>query len=40
MEKLENYKSGDYINMGDYKAFIPSKINYNWGWMIQSWTGY
>lgn len=31
-EKLENYKSGDYINMGDYKAFIPSKINYNWGW--------
>ena len=32
MGKLENYKSGNYINMGDYKAFIPSKINYNWGW--------
>ena len=32
MKKLENYKSGNYINMGDYKAFIPSKINFNWGW--------
>ena len=30
--KLEEYKSGNYINMGDYKAFIPSKINYNWEW--------
>ena len=30
--KLEEYKSGKYINMNDYKAFIPSKINYNWGW--------
>lgn len=30
--KLEDYKSGNHINMGTYKAFIPSKINYNWGW--------
>ena len=30
--KLEKYKSGEYIKMNDYKAFIPSKINYNWGW--------
>ena len=30
--KLEEYKSGDYVKMNDYKAFIPSKINYNWGW--------
>lgn len=30
--KLEEYKSGEYIKMNDYKAFIPNKINYNWGW--------
>ena len=30
--KLEEYKSGQYIKMDDYKAFIPSKINFNWGW--------
>lgn len=30
--KLEDYKAGKYIKMNDYKAFIPSKINYNWGW--------
>ena len=30
--KLEGYQSGEYIKMNDYKAFIPSKINYNWGW--------
>lgn len=30
--KLEEYKSGEYIKMNDYKAFIPSKINHNWGW--------
>lgn len=30
--KLEEYKSGEYIKMNGYKAFIPSKINYNWGW--------
>ena len=30
--KLEEYKSGEYIKMNDYKAFIPSRINYNWGW--------
>ena len=32
MIKLEEYKSGEYVKMNDYKAFIPSKINYNWGW--------
>lgn len=30
--KLEEYKSGKYVKMNDYKAFIPSKINCNWGW--------
>ena len=30
--KLEEYKSGKYVKMNDYKAFIPSKINYNWRW--------
>lgn len=30
--KLEEYKSGKYVKMNDYKAFIPNKINYNWGW--------
>ena len=30
--KLEEYKSGKYIKINDYQAFIPSKINYNWGW--------
>jgi len=30
--KLEEYKSGKYVKINDYKAFIPSKINYNWGW--------
>lgn len=29
--KLEEYQSGKHIKMNDYKAFIPSKINYNWG---------
>lgn len=38
--KLEEYKSGEYIKMNDYKAFIPSKINYNWGWTTQSWTSF
>ncbi|MCI8620739.1 MAG: Fic family protein [Clostridia bacterium] len=32
MKKLEEYKSGKYIKVNDYKVFIPSKINYNWGW--------
>ena len=30
--KLEEYKSDEYVKINDYKAFIPSKINYNWGW--------
>lgn len=30
--KLEEYQSGEYVKLNDYKAFIPSKINYNWGW--------
>lgn len=37
MKKLEDYKSGEYIKMNDYKAFIPSKINYNWGWDDAHW---
>ena len=32
VKKLEDYKSGQYIKINDYKAFLPSKINYNWGW--------
>ena len=30
--KLEEFKSGEYKNGEGYKAFYPSKINYNWGW--------
>ncbi|MBR2841068.1 MAG: Fic family protein [Bacilli bacterium] len=30
--KLEEYKSGEYKNGDGYQAFLPSKINYNWGW--------
>lgn len=30
--KLEEYDAGRYVQMKDYKAFIPSKINYNWEW--------
>jgi len=30
--KLEEYKSGEYKNMDGFKALIPSKINFNWGW--------
>lgn len=30
--KLEEYTAGKYINMNDYKAFMPSLINHNWGW--------
>lgn len=30
--KLENYLSGKYKQGIGYKAFLPSKINYNWGW--------
>ena len=29
---LEEYKSGEYKQGIGYKAFLPSKINYNWGW--------
>ena len=32
MNKLEEYRSGKYIDLRDYKAFLPSKTNYNWGW--------
>lgn len=32
MKKLEEYKSGKYIKVNNYNSFIPSKINYNWGW--------
>ena len=30
--RLEEYQSGKFVQMKDYKAFIPSKINYNWEW--------
>ena len=30
--KLEEYKSGTYKQGNGYKAFLPSNINYNWGW--------
>lgn len=30
--RLEDYQSGKFIQMQDYKAFVPSKINYNWEW--------
>ena len=29
---LEEYKSGEYKQGDGYKAFLPSKINYNWSW--------
>ncbi|MBD8922563.1 Fic family protein [bacterium] len=32
MQKLENYKAGNYINVNDYKSFIPSNINCEWTW--------
>ena len=38
--KLEEYKAGEYIKMNDYKAFIPSRINYNWDGMIQNQISY
>ena len=30
MKKLEDYISGNYINVNDYQSFIPSKINDEW----------
>ena len=30
--KLEDYKAGKYRQGNGYKAFLPSNINYNWGW--------
>ena len=32
MKKLEDYKSGNYVNIDDYKSFIPSEINEDWVW--------
>ena len=32
MKKLEDYKSGNYIKVDDYKPFIPSLINVDWIW--------
>ena len=32
MMKLEDYKAGEYKQGKGYKAFLPSPINYNWGW--------
>ncbi len=30
--KLEKFKSGVYIDQGDYKTFSPVKINESWAW--------
>lgn len=30
--KLEDFNSGEYVKQNDYKTFLPSKINVNWGW--------
>ena len=30
--KLEGYKAGMYTRVEDYRAFILSKINYDWSW--------
>jgi len=32
LKKLEDYKSGNYIKVDDYKSFIPSNINEDWIW--------
>lgn len=32
MKKLEDFKSGNYIKIDDYKAFMPSLINEDWIW--------
>lgn len=32
MKKLEEYNSGSYIKVDDYKSFIPSNINEDWIW--------
>ncbi len=32
MKKLEEYQSGSYLKVNDYKAFMPSKINDEWVW--------
>jgi Fic family protein len=32
MKKLEDFNSGNYIKVDDYKAFIPSNINFDWIW--------
>lgn len=31
--QFENFESGYYQNMGDFKSFIPSYINKEWVWM-------
>ena len=32
MKQLEDYRSGNYIKVDDYKSFIPSPINVDWVW--------
>jgi len=32
MKRLEDYKSGTYITVNDYKSFLPSFINDEWIW--------
>ena len=31
--KVEEFQSGYFQNMGDFKSFIPSLINKEWVWM-------
>lgn len=30
--KLQDYRSGQYINKDDYQTFVPAKINHVWQW--------
>ena len=32
LKKLEEYQSGNYLKVNDYKSFIPSTINNDWIW--------
>ena len=32
MKKLEDYRSGNYVSVDDYKSFIPIEINEDWVW--------
>ena len=40
MKKLEDYKSGEYVKMNDYKALYQVKLITTGDGMTQSWTSY